>query len=379
MRPPWLRRSWARFTALRAADRTPVRRAWTALDEVDGDEGRAGALLRQAIVREPMSDTQLAAGRARLRRDRLRAPRGARLAQIAAGLAVILVAGALLAAARHFLGWSASGSERRTLPAAGEPQAVRGRAHARAGAVIAAAAPPAALVPPAEEPVPPAYAPARPGPAALPRPPRSARIAASRPTTHARAEVAVDDRAARPAPGAAGDSVEHPPPGLATSRLAEESGLLTLALRKLRQDDDPAGALATLDEHTRRFGAVGALAVEADTARVEALLRLGRHADALARLEGLALAPTGSSRGLLAARAELRAEQGRCVAAAVDFDRLLSRAGEHDAIVERALHGRASCRAQAGDVTGARADLETYLARFPDGRFAAEARSMLHR
>ena len=109
------------------------------------------------------------------------------------------------------------------------------------------------------------------------------------------------------------------------------------------------------------------------------MLRLGRHDDALVRLDDLRLGPTGSSRGLLAARAELRAEQGRCAAAVLDFDRLLANAGEHDAIVERALRGRASCRAQTGDAAGARSDLETYLARFPDGRFAAEARAALRR
>jgi hypothetical protein len=32
-----------------------------------------------------------------------------------------------------------------------------------------------------------------------------------------------------------------------------------------------------------------------------------------------------------------------------------------------------------GDVAGARADLESYLTRFPDGRFAAEARATLRR
>ncbi len=376
MRPGWLRRTWARWIAARAADRTPVRRAWTALDDVDGDEARAGALLRQAIVREPMSDTQLASVRARLRRNRAPSARGARLVQIAAGLVVMLAAGVLLAAAGRYLGWSVLEPVRRSISAVAEPRAAHRRARTRAASEVTA--PLAAEVPPAEEPAPVVSEPARPEPAAPPHAPRLPRIAAAHPTVRTRAEVAVDGRVVAPAPAAA-VPVEQPPPSLATSGLAEESRLLTLALRELRQDNDPAGALATLDEHNRRFGPVGALAVEADTARVEALLRLGRHADALVRLDSLTLAPTGSSRSLLAARAELRAEQGRCAAAVLDFDRLLARAGEHDTIVERALHGRAGCRAQAGDVAGARADLETYLARFPDGRFAAEARSTLRR
>jgi hypothetical protein len=373
-RPQWLRRSWARWTAGRAADGTPVRRAWTALDGVHDDEARAGALLRQAIVRQPMSDTQLAAVRARLRRNRAPAPRGARLAQIAVGLAVMLAAGVLLAAARRFLSWPVSQPVSPAVAVKAEAQATHGHARGRVAAEVTA--PPAAPVAPAEEPIPAIPEPASLVPVAPPRAPRPARATASRPTARPRAEVAVDE----PPPAAeAPASVEQPPPSRVTSRLAEESRLLTLALRKLRQDNDPAGALVTLDEHARRFGPAGALAAEADTARVEALLRLGRHGDALARLEGLALAPAGSSRGLLSARAELRAEQGRCTAAMIDFDRLLARAGEHDAIVERALHGRARCRAQVGDRAGAHADLETYLERFPDGRFAAEARAALRR
>jgi len=375
MRPEWLRRSWARFTADRAADRTPVREAWTTLDDVDGDnEARAGALLRQAIVREPMSDAQLAAVRARLRRNRVTGAPGARLAQIAVGLAVMLVAGVLLAAARRFLGWSESEPARSAVSAVVASRAALRHARARAASEVAAPSP--APVPPAEEPVPVLSEAAHPVPPA-PLPSASpARTASSRPATRARVEVALD----APAPPAAAPvPAEQPPPSVATSRLAEESRLLALALGKLRQNNDPAGALVTLDEHARRFGSSGALAAEADTARIEALLRLGRHAEALVRLDGLALAPTGSRPALLAARAELRAEQGRCAAALSDFDRLLARAGEHDAIVERALHGRASCRAQVGDVAGARADLESYLTRFPDGRFAAEARATLRR
>ncbi len=165
----------------------------------------------------------------------------------------------------------------------------------------------------------------------------------------------------------------------APSQLAEESRLLVLALRQLRRQQDPTAALQTLDEHAARFGQTGTLTAEAATARVEALLRLGRHAEALIRLDSLALEPVGPSRALLAARGELRAENGRCADASADFDRLLGRRSERDAVVERALHGRASCRARAGDVAGARTDLATYLAQFPDGRFATEARAVLDR
>ena len=359
-----------RLIAARAADVAPVRRAWTALGDVPGDEARAGALLRQAIVREPMSDTQLASVRARLRRNRAPSARGARFTQLAAGLAVMLAAGVLLAAAGRFLGWSVLEPARRAVPATVEPQAVHRRAHARARSEVAA--PPVAVVPPAEAPLPAVSEPVRPGPAAPPHAPRPARIRRHRARRRSRVprSPAVASGGARGDRGSAGAG---PGGGLrrATAavvgnrRLAEESGLLTLALRKLRQGR----------RSRRRAG---------HARRARAALRSGRRARggghprasrpapprratpcALVRLEGLALAPTGSSRGLLAARAELRAEQGRCAAAVADFDRLLTRAAAHDAIVERALHGRARCGAQVGDVAARAPISERYLMDFP--------------
>ena len=274
-----------------------------------------------------MSDTQLAAVRARLRRNRAPAPRGARLAQIAVGLAVMLVAGVLLAAARRFLSWPVSEPAPRVVSRDGRTAGDAGpRAPACGGGGRGSAC---GAGRPAEEPIPAISEPASLLPAAPPRAPRPARAGASRPTARARAEVAADGPAAT---AEAPASVEQPPPSLVTSRLAEESRLLTLALRKLRQDNDPAGALVTLDEHARRFGPAGALAAEADTARVEALLRLGRHADALVRLEGLALAPVGlEPRAAGGARRAARGAGPLHGGDRLDFDRLLARAGEHDA------------------------------------------------
>jgi TolA-binding protein len=52
---------------------------------------------------------------------------------------------------------------------------------------------------------------------------------------------------------------------------------------------------------------------------------------------------------------------------------LLAADAPPDLVTQRALYGRATCRAQQGDWAGARTDLEHYLARFPSGRFAAQA------
>jgi hypothetical protein len=165
-------------------------------------------------------------------------------------------------------------------------------------------------------------------------------------------------------------------PGL--SPIAEEAVLVGTALRKLRQDNDPGAALVLLDKHDARFAA-GALGAEAKQTRIEALLRLGQQGSALSLLDTLAPAASGYGRELLATRGELRSRAGRCVEALADFETLMASGGTSsaDAIAERALYGRAGCRVRRGDSRGARADLESYLARFPSGRFAADARAAL--
>lgn len=49
------------------------------------------------------------------------------------------------------------------------------------------------------------------------------------------------------------------------------------------------------------------------------------------------------------------------------------------ALSERALYGRATCRLRSGDDAGGQVDLEAYLTRFPNGRFAGQVRQRLAR
>jgi hypothetical protein len=187
-----------------------------------------------------------------------------------------------------------------------------------------------------------------------------------------------DERAA--AAAAAEPRAESAPAAAPTvpsrSALALESESLQRALVALRREHDARSALALLDEHEARFPR-GELGLEAGAARVDALLLLERRAEALKQLERMPLEGAGPRADLLLLRAEMGADSD-CARALADFDRVLAKRAA-PAIDERALYGRAACRLRMGDGPGAEADLRTYLARYPTGRFADEVRARLPR
>jgi hypothetical protein len=149
------------------------------------------------------------------------------------------------------------------------------------------------------------------------------------------------------------------------------------AMRALNVDRDGAAALRALDAYRDQFP-TGAFQREAFGARIRALLMLGKKSDALAQLQSLSTDRLeGMPRGeeLTTLRGELLQEAGKCYAALEAFERVLGR--PQGALTERALWGRAGCRATLGDSEASRADLEEYLRAFPAGTFAARARAML--
>ena len=159
-----------------------------------------------------------------------------------------------------------------------------------------------------------------------------------------------------------------------SSPIALESELLQKALGKLRRDHDARSALALLDDYQARFPQ-GSLSVEASVARVDALMLMGRRGDALALLGRLPLDRVGRPIELQLLRAELQAERD-CNRALPDFDAVLA-TSVSPGLGERALYGRAACRLRAGDAAGGRGDLQTYLARYPNGRFVEQVRAHL--
>ncbi len=165
---------------------------------------------------------------------------------------------------------------------------------------------------------------------------------------------------------------EESPPSVAPaeSDLSKESQLLRTAISRLERRD-AAGALGDLDRHRAQFPD-GALREEASVLRVNALLGVGRRAEALVLLEDLqrgGLARFARATELRILHAELLAEASRCSEALPLFESSLAPNLE-EPIRERALYGRASCRATVGDHAGSREDMIRYLQLYPRGRFA---------
>ena len=91
-----------------ADERAPVGDRWVAGAAEGSPEARAGALLRQALRREPLEADRLAAIRERLHAGR-RAPQPRRhwALRFAIAIALVLSGGALTAAGQRYLNWPA--------------------------------------------------------------------------------------------------------------------------------------------------------------------------------------------------------------------------------------------------------------------------------
>jgi len=151
-----------------------------------------------------------------------------------------------------------------------------------------------------------------------------------------------------------------------------DQALFGQAMRKLRLENNPAAALSALQEHAQVYPR-SSLGGERSALEVEALLALHRDRDALARLDTMALDQLPRSGERFVVRGELRAAARRWQEASADFDHALTQVTGKPAWHERALWGRGAARLRCGDRDGGMADLDRYLDKYPNGRFAGEA------
>jgi tetratricopeptide (TPR) repeat protein len=145
------------------------------------------------------------------------------------------------------------------------------------------------------------------------------------------------------------------------SSLGAEAALCELG--RLRADvlGDLPGALRALSEHRRRFPE-GALASEAELARLDLLLRLGRRDEVLTESQRLLGSPVGRERALelRLLRGKLYRSQGDVAHAEQEYAVV---AGSPTPAGAEASYRRARCLEDLGRSSEAAAEYERYLAR----------------
>jgi hypothetical protein len=182
---------------------------------------------------------------------------------------------------------------------------------------------------------------------------------------------------AEPVPSRAADVAPRSRRTAPPAATETQARLLAQALRQIRQQHDPAAALATLDRLERRFPG-GVLADEARATRIEAAVAAKDLRTATRLVEGAAIPAGRSGVAILVMRGELRAQAGRCGEAVTDFTRVLAQAGlPGGELAARALYGRAVCFQRLGQGTRAQIDAETLRREHPHSRLGREAQRLL--
>jgi hypothetical protein len=145
----------------------------------------------------------------------------------------------------------------------------------------------------------------------------------------------------------------------------EEATLLGEALTRLHRSHDAPGALSAIARYSERFPR-GQLAGEATLVQAEALSRLGRREELVARLDPDTIAQSPRPADLKLLRGEALAQLGRCREAIPVFTAILE--GDQPELRERSLFGRALCSANEGRVNQARDDLSRIVIEYPKAR-----------
>jgi TolA-binding protein len=186
---------------------------------------------------------------------------------------------------------------------------------------------------------------------------------------HGRAEAAEAQGSYGEAAALYAELSQRPGPRAGTS-------LYELARVRRRFLGQPQEAIDALDDYRRRFPD-GALALEASLSALEARLALGQDEAALREMDAFLARWPASERAAEVRwlRASLLAGKGDCAGVLADLQALAAQGPRAD----DASFVLASCIRRGGNVEAARAQLEDYLRRFPQGRHAAEAARALGR
>jgi TolA-binding protein len=219
--------------------------------------------------------------------------------------------------------------------------------------------------------------PERPTPAPSPSPARPRRARAASPSLPDTTKL--EEGASRANRAAA----ERAPRAEATQTVAREPSeasdgeaqLIRDALEALHARRDPRLALDRARQYAARYPG-GALCPEATRIAVDALLALGDTQGALAELEAIDPSAMPRAAELYVIRGELRQRTKDHRRALEDFDKAMVASGSSE-IEEQAMIGRASALEHLGRPSEARAALDAYLERHPDGRYAKSARASL--
>jgi hypothetical protein len=265
-------------------------------------EARAGAFLHEARPLAGISEAQIDLIQTSLV-HRARARGGVRLVPVLVAVAVLLVAGSVMALVggwRPRLPFFAPAPTSQDSPPSHSPQAK-----------AASAAPSNSAAPPSAEMLAPKQ----------------------RPQPATRRLFRAGSPAAARAPLTEAVPVE--------SALSAEARSLADALARWRRDGQAEAALALLVAHERHFPR-GELSVESRVARAEILLALDRRDQALAVFDSLTLADLPRARELETLRGELRAHVGRCREARADLSRVVAGGGADD-LSRRAARALQTC------------------------------------
>jgi hypothetical protein len=316
---------------------------WTAAKELSGTEARAAELFSKVLPPEELSEATQARHLAALR-EAAAAPRRFRIPAPVA--AAVLFGGSMAFAAAQpaVRTWV-----REQMEVLGVLQPAPGRAHPGSRSATPAVQPSLPLPP---EPVA-AAEPLDDGAVVLEeldvrldagpvKPKRAAAAATSAPSTPVAAVKAAPATIAVPVAAAA----------------PAEAG--TPDIPDLPKTQTPSGALSQPDLPDMR--------AMPKAERIEVFLQRG-DLDEAEELVGELKGDFSDKMTLL--RGEVLHARNRCREANVYFTAVIKSFNAPDALLERALYGRAVCHASLGDGAASHADIDTHVSKFPNGRFKA--------